>query len=178
MAAKVYTETVLPQIIEDYREQDLKLCQEADSAHTSQSTMSWTKNYDLSLITIPGVSPDLTILEPKAHPVEKAFHSRQCTKEKAGLTRFIQIFEKEMDQETIQRMYSKYTKRLPDYMPGEKANDEVLDRYIISTLGSLRTDLFGSLLSPPNRQTLPRRSYLVFHLSQGYSIRHSMFHLE
>ena len=88
--------------MEDHREHDLKLCQDVDSARTSQSTIIWTKKYNLSLITLPGVSPDFKILESMAHPVEKAPHSRRCTTEKAGLTRFIQIFEKKVDQKTIQ----------------------------------------------------------------------------
>lgn len=44
MATQVYTETILPQIIEDHQEHDLKLCQDADSARMSTSTIPWTKS--------------------------------------------------------------------------------------------------------------------------------------
>ena len=40
--------------------------------------------------------------------------SKCCTTEKASLARFTQIFEKEMEQKTIQRMYNSYTKRFHD----------------------------------------------------------------
>jgi hypothetical protein len=65
------------------------------------------------LLTLPGVSPDLSILETMAHPLKKAFHVKRCTTEKASLARFKQIFE-EMDQKTIQNLYNSYTKRLHD----------------------------------------------------------------
>jgi hypothetical protein len=67
----------------------------------------------MRLLTLPGVSPDLSILETMAHPLKKAFHAKRCITEKASLARFKQIFE-EMDQKTIQNLYNSYTKRLHD----------------------------------------------------------------
>jgi hypothetical protein len=114
MTTKVYTEVILPGLLEELKEQGLTLCQDADSAHTSKSTIAWAKKNDLPLITLPGVSPDFSILESMAHPLKQQFHAKQCTTEKASLARFTQIFEKEMDQKKIQFMYNKYTKRLHD----------------------------------------------------------------
>ena len=114
MTTKVYTEVILPQLLDELRDQGLTLCQDADSAHNSRATIAWAKKHDLSLLTLPGVSPDFSILESMAHPLKKLFHSRYHTTEKTSLVRFTQIFEKEMDQKTIQRMYSSYTKRLHD----------------------------------------------------------------
>ena len=48
------------------------------------------------------------------HPLKQMFYSKRCTSEQAGLVRFTKIFEKEMDQKTIQNMYNWYTKRLHD----------------------------------------------------------------
>jgi len=114
MTTKVYTEAILPQLLDDFQAQGFTLCQDADSAHTSKTTIAWAKQHNLPLITLPGVSPDLSILESQAASLKKAFHARRTTTEKAGLARFTQIFNKEMDQNKIQRMYRKYTKRLHD----------------------------------------------------------------
>jgi hypothetical protein len=114
MTTKVYTEDILPALLKDFQDQGLTLCQDADSAHTSKTTIAWAKKHGLPLLTLPGVSPDLSILESLAHPLKKAFHSRRCVSEKAGLARFTQIFEEELDQKSIQHMYNYYTKRLHD----------------------------------------------------------------
>lgn len=114
MTTKVYTEDILPALLKDFQDQGLTLCQDADSAHTSKTTIAWAKKHGLPLLTLPGVSPDLSILESLAHPLKKAFHSRRCASEKAGLARFTQIFEEELDQKSIQYMYNYYTKRLHD----------------------------------------------------------------
>jgi len=114
MTTKVYIEVVLPLLKEELQDQGLTLCQDADSAHTSRSTLKWAKENNLRLLTLPGVSPDFSILESMAHPLKKAFHAKRCTTEKAGLARFKQIFEEEIDQGTIQNMYDYYTKRLHD----------------------------------------------------------------
>jgi hypothetical protein len=114
MTTKVYIEEVLPKVINELKERGLTLCQDADSAHTSKATLAWAEKHDLPLITLPGVSPDFSILESMAHPLKRKFHAKRCATEKAGLARFIRIFEEEMDQRTIQHMYKYYTKRLHD----------------------------------------------------------------
>jgi len=89
MTTKFYTEVILPQLLNDFQAQGLTLCQDADLAHTSKTTIAWAKKYNLPLITLPGVSPDLSILKSQAHPLKKAFYARRTTTEKAGLARFI-----------------------------------------------------------------------------------------
>ena len=49
-----------------------------------------------------------------ARPLKKKFHAKRYTIEAASKARFTQIFEEEMDQEMIQRIYDSYTKRLHD----------------------------------------------------------------
>jgi hypothetical protein len=114
MTTKAYTEEVLPACLQDLKDRGLTLCQDADSAHTAKATEAWAEKNGLNLITLPGVSPDFSILESMAHPLKRKFHSRRCASEKAGLARFIRIFEEEMDQNTIQNMYKYYCKRLHD----------------------------------------------------------------
>jgi hypothetical protein len=96
MTTKVYTEVILPTIKNDLQTRGLTLCQDADSAHTSKETAAWAKRNHLDLLTLPGVSPDLSILETLAHPIKRKFHAHRCTTEKAALARFEQIFEKEI----------------------------------------------------------------------------------
>jgi hypothetical protein len=106
MTTKVYTEEVLPACLQDLKDRGLTLCQDANSAHTAKATKAWAKKNGLNLITLPGVSPDLSILESMAHPLKRTFHSRRCASKQAGLARFIKNFEEEMDPKTIQRMYN------------------------------------------------------------------------
>ena len=63
--------------------------------------MAWANEHNLTLVPLPGVSPDLSILESMAPPVKKAFHPKRCASEKVGLARSIQIFKEEIDQTTI-----------------------------------------------------------------------------
>jgi hypothetical protein len=114
MTTKVYTTVVLPLLRDELLDQGLTLCQDADSAHTSKATLKWARDNHISLITLPGVSPDFSILESMAHPLKRKFHAKRCTTEKAVIARFKQLFEEEMDQGTIQNMYNFYTKRLHD----------------------------------------------------------------
>ena len=102
------------QIADELRDCGLTLIEDADSAHKSAKTKAWAKANDLSLLTLPGVSPDFSILESMARPLKKKFHAKRCTTEAASKARFTQIFEEEMDQEMTQRMYDSYTKRLHD----------------------------------------------------------------
>jgi hypothetical protein len=114
MTTEVYTKVVLPSLQDKLLDQGLTLCHNADSAHTSKATVKWAKDNGVSLITLPGVSPDFSILESMAHPIKRKFHAKRSTTEKAALARFRQLFEEEMDQCTIQNMYNWYTKRLHD----------------------------------------------------------------
>ena len=76
MTIKVYIEVILPQVIKELQDQGLTLCQDADSAHKSKTAIAWAKENSLPLITLPGMSPDLSILESMAHPLKKAFHAK------------------------------------------------------------------------------------------------------
>jgi hypothetical protein len=82
--------------------------------YLSEGTKAWAEEHNLPLLTLPGVSPDFSILESMAHPLKRLFHSKRTASEKGALSRFTQIFEKEMDQKTTQHMYEYYTKRLHD----------------------------------------------------------------
>jgi hypothetical protein len=101
MTIKVYIEVILPMIKKELQDRGLTLYQDADSAHKSQATLTWAKENDIPLITLPGVSPDLSILETMAHPLKKKFHAKWCTTQRGSLARFIRIFKHEMDQGTI-----------------------------------------------------------------------------
>ena len=114
MTTQVYLRDILPQLIDELKDRGLTLCQDADSAHDSKATKAWAEKRGLPLLTLPGVSPDFSILESMAHPLKRKFHSKRCASEKAGLARFTRIFENEMDQKMIQHMYDYYTKRLWD----------------------------------------------------------------
>lgn len=114
MTTKVYIEQVLPQLVPELLAKGLTLCQDADSAHRSIETLAWAKEHKLLLLTLPGVSPDFSILESMAHPLKRKFHSRRCTPQASSLVHFTRIFNKEMNQKMIQRMYNSYTKRLHD----------------------------------------------------------------
>jgi DDE superfamily endonuclease len=114
MTTEIYTEHILPTILPDLQKRGLTLIQDTDSAHKSQVTIAWAAKHHLPLITLPGVSPDLSIMESIARPLKRKFHSRRSTSEPGALARFTRIFEQEMDQTKIQRLYNKYTKRLHD----------------------------------------------------------------
>lgn len=106
MTTEVYLRDILPQLTDELKEHGLTLCQDADSAHDSIATREWAKKHDFPLLTLPGVSPDFSVLESMAHPLKRLFHSKRCASEKAGVARFIKIFKEEMDQNTIQNMYN------------------------------------------------------------------------
>jgi Ni,Fe-hydrogenase maturation factor len=90
----------------------ITLWQDKDSAHDSKAVLDYAKERGLSIITSPGNSPDLSIMETMAHPIKKAFHSRRCASEKTALTRFRKVFGEDTDQEKINEQFSWYTKRL------------------------------------------------------------------
>ena len=96
---------VLPSLQDKLLDQGLTLCHNTDSAHTSKVTIKWAKDNGVSLIILPGVSPDFSILESIAHPIKRKFYTKRCTTEKVALARFRQLFKEEMDQCAIQKMY-------------------------------------------------------------------------
>ena len=112
MTTEVYITVILPLLCDELVDRGLTLCQDADSAYTSGITLKWCQDNNLPLITLPGVFPDFSILESMAHPIKRKFYAKRYTTERAAIARFQYLFENEMDQEAIQKMYSWYTKRL------------------------------------------------------------------
>lgn len=112
MNSKVYTEHILPSIRQELSDRGLTLVQDADSAHKSSATLNWIERNSMSVITLPGASPDFSILETIVLSLKRKFYTRRCATEKAALARFTQIFEKEFDQKKVQELYSWFTKRL------------------------------------------------------------------
>ena len=88
ITTKVYTTVILPAIRDELLHQGLTLCQDTDSAYTSKTTIKWAKDNRIELITLPGISPDLLILETIAHPIKKKFHTKRYTTQMASLQRF------------------------------------------------------------------------------------------
>jgi DDE superfamily endonuclease len=113
MTTKVYTSHILPLIKDDILREDLTLCQDADSAHTSKATLKYAREQGIKLLTLPSVSSDLSIAETLAHPLKRAFHAKRTASETAALARFERVFE-EMDQSKVQGLYKWYTKRLQE----------------------------------------------------------------
>jgi hypothetical protein len=111
ITTKFCTSHILPLAREDLEREGFTLCQDADSAHTSKATLKYVLKIGIRLITLPGVSPDLSICETMARPLKRAFHKRRCTTERAALARFQTVFD-EMDQEKVNSLYEWYTKRL------------------------------------------------------------------
>jgi hypothetical protein len=68
----------------------------------------------MPLITLPGVSPDLSIMRSIANLLKRKFYTKRYIIEKAALVYFLKVFDQEIDQIIIQCMYNKYTKRLHD----------------------------------------------------------------
>jgi hypothetical protein len=96
------------------QEKGLVLVQDTDSAYTSHLVVAWIREHKMPVITLPGVSPDLSILESEASTLKRRFHSRRKTTDKAAYAWFLQVFNKEMSQDKVQHMYNYYTKRLHD----------------------------------------------------------------
>lgn len=111
MTTEVYTKHILPSITPELIDQGLTLVQDADSAHTSRGTTKWAKDNGLSLLTLPGKSPDFSIIETMANPIKKKFFNRRTRTEKAGMARFTKVWEEEIDQEQINGLYTGYTRR-------------------------------------------------------------------
>jgi DDE superfamily endonuclease len=109
MTAEVYVE-ILKELGGDL--DGITLWQDKDSAHDSKVVIDYVKARGLSIITSPGNSPDLSIMETMAHPVKKAFHSRRCASKKTALARFRKVFGEDTDQEKINEQFTWYTKRL------------------------------------------------------------------
>ena len=107
MTTNVYTEIILPAILDDLLDRGLTLYQDKYSAHKSNTTITWPKNHNLPLITAPGASPDFSMIESQAHSLKRLFHAKRCTTEKAALARFMGIINKEM--EWTRRRYRRCT---------------------------------------------------------------------
>jgi len=112
MTTKVYTEVVLPLLKDELWEHNLNLYHDADSIYISRAIKKYYSDNQIPLITLPGVSPDFSILESMAHPIKRKFYAKRYATEKAVIARFQHLFEEEMDQKAIQDIYSWYTKRL------------------------------------------------------------------
>jgi hypothetical protein len=112
MTTKVYTEQILPQLENDLKSRGLTLCHDKDSAHDSKGTEAWIKEHNLSVITLPGVSPDFSIFESMACTLKRKFHTKRTTTQRAALQRFTQIFKEELSDEMVHNQYKWYTKRL------------------------------------------------------------------
>jgi hypothetical protein len=69
MTTKVYISHILPLIREDLEREGLTLCQDADSTHTSKATLKYACEDNIKLITLLGVSPDFSIVETMARPL-------------------------------------------------------------------------------------------------------------
>lgn len=103
MTAEVYVK-ILKELGGDLDK--ITLWQDKDSAHDSKVVIDYVKARGLSIITSPGNSPNLSIIETMAHPVKKAFHSRRCASEKTALARFRKVFRKDTDQEKINEQFT------------------------------------------------------------------------
>ena len=110
MSSEIYINEILPQLLPDL--QGITLYQDKDSAHDSKAVTAWAKQNGLKLLTAPGKSPDFSIFESLARTLKRKFHHRRTTTENAARMRFNKIFDEEMDQKKIQKLYSWYTKRL------------------------------------------------------------------
>ncbi|CZR68709.1 uncharacterized protein PAC_18608 [Phialocephala subalpina] len=94
MTSKVYID-ILDQLRGDL--QGITLWQDKDSAHDSKATTDWAKKHGIKLLTSPGNSPDLSIIESMAHPIKKKFHSRRCASQSVALERFREVFREYTD---------------------------------------------------------------------------------
>ncbi|TVY53541.1 hypothetical protein LCER1_G004484, partial [Lachnellula cervina] len=106
MTGDAYTQQILPVLLPELQEKGLVLAQDADSAHKSNIVANWAKKHKMPLITLPGLSPDLSIIESMANPVKKKFHSRKCKTQEESEAWFLEVWNQEMDQDTIRYMYN------------------------------------------------------------------------
>ena len=95
----------------EWQRQGLTLVQDADSAHTASRVKSWYKKNAFPYITLPGKSPDFSILETMASIYKRKFHARSSTTTIQGLARFEEIFYKEVNQDVIRRIFDGFTAR-------------------------------------------------------------------
>ncbi|PQE09266.1 hmg box protein [Rutstroemia sp. NJR-2017a BBW] len=110
MNSRVYIQ-ILSQLLDEFKRDGITLCQDVDSAHKSNAVKDWADKNGFSLITLPGVSPDFSILESMAHPIKKKVHA-QRSMDSTALERFIKVFEEELNMEAILNMYQSFTIRL------------------------------------------------------------------
>ncbi|PQE18261.1 hypothetical protein CJF30_00010973 [Rutstroemia sp. NJR-2017a BBW] len=76
MNSRVYKQ-ILSTHLDEFKRDGITLCQDVDSAHKSEETKDWIDEHEFPMITLPGVSPDFSILESMAHPIKKKFHAQK-----------------------------------------------------------------------------------------------------
>jgi hypothetical protein len=86
---KVYTKEVLLQLVTDLKLRGLTLYYDKDLSYNSKGTKAWIKKHDLSVIALPGVSPNFLVFKSMASALKRRFYYRRTTTEKAALARFI-----------------------------------------------------------------------------------------
>jgi hypothetical protein len=75
----------------------ITLWQDKNSAHDLKVVKDYIKARGLSIITSPGNSPDLLIIEIIAHPIKKTFYLRRYASKKTALARFKKVFGEDID---------------------------------------------------------------------------------
>ncbi|OCK92616.1 uncharacterized protein K441DRAFT_662713, partial [Cenococcum geophilum 1.58] len=60
-------------------------------AHKLRESLAWVKEWDLKLLILPGLLPDLLIIESLAYPIKKKFYLKRVEEEDIALERFIDI---------------------------------------------------------------------------------------
>ena len=89
---KAYTEQVLPWLLLKFNIKGITLYQDADLAHKLRESLAWAKEWDLKLLTLPGLLPDLLIIESLAYPIKK-FYLKRVKEKNTALERFIDVQE-------------------------------------------------------------------------------------
>ncbi|OCK91456.1 uncharacterized protein K441DRAFT_664741, partial [Cenococcum geophilum 1.58] len=64
---------------------------DVDLAHKLRESLAWAKEWDLKLLILPSLLPDLLIVESLAHPIKKKFHLKRVEEEDTALERFIDV---------------------------------------------------------------------------------------
>jgi hypothetical protein len=77
ITTEIYTKYILFIIFPDLQKKDLILIQNIDLVYKNQVTITWATKYYLPLIILPGVSPDLFIIESIVRFLKRKFYSRR-----------------------------------------------------------------------------------------------------
>lgn len=99
-------------VVKDFHTRDLTLCSNADSAHTSNVTKAWTKQYYLPILALLGGSSDLSIFESLANSLKELSTLKHTYRIKLNQLDFGVFFNQNIDQTKINSMYNWYTDRL------------------------------------------------------------------